>query len=148
MVHPSFQVKRAYLAMRKCMDEALQPMGLTAAQFEIIQVLLQQEGGLEHRLLQEQLGISSPTLTNSLDGMIERGLVNRAISLEDARVKQISLTNKAYQLHDELIGKGQDFTDAMFKGFSPHEIGLFLQWLDKLAINMDHNPCEERTKTL
>jgi DNA-binding MarR family transcriptional regulator len=87
--------------MRKSMDEALQPLGLTAAQFDVFQQLLH-EDGLEHRVLQEQLVIASPTLTNIIDGMVARGLVERRISPNDARVKLLFLTPKAHSLCTQL----------------------------------------------
>lgn len=134
--HPSFRLKRAYLAMRRCMEETLQPFGLTAAQFDVLQQLLH-ENGLEHRVLQERLFITSPTLTNIVDGMVERGLVERRMSHEDARVKRLYLTEKAHDLHTQLGELGQQFVGAMFAGFSRNEIGLFLDWLDRLTHNFE-----------
>jgi DNA-binding MarR family transcriptional regulator len=136
MAHPTFQMKRTYLAMRKRMDEALQPIGLTAAQFDVFQQLLH-EDGLEHRVLQERLAIASPTLTNIIDGMVARELVERRISPDDARVKLLFLTPKAHELHDQLGEAGQRFVSIMFDGFSPHETGLFLAWLDRITENLD-----------
>jgi DNA-binding MarR family transcriptional regulator len=136
MAHPTFQMKRAYLAMRRCMEQALQPIGLTAAQFDVFQQLLH-EDGLEHRLLQERLAIASPTLTNIIDGMVTRGLVERQVSAVDGRVKQLFLTPRAHELHDQLGVASQQFIAAMFAGFSPHERGLFLSWLDRVTDNLD-----------
>lgn len=136
MAHPTFRLKRTYLAMRRAMDESLQPIGLTAAQFDVMQQLLH-EDGLEHRVLQERLGIASPTLTNIVDGMVERALVERRMSQADARVKQLFLTEKAHELHDQLHLAGEQFVAQMFAGFSPHEVGMFLDWLDRLTANLE-----------
>lgn len=137
-LHPSFNLKRAYLAMRKCMDEYMQPLGLTAAQFDIIQQLLY-EDGLEHRVLQERLGLASPTLTNIIDGLVQRGLVGRQMSSEDARVKQLFLTPKAHELHDQLCEAGEQFLEVMFAGFSARESSLFQEWLEQITDNFDRN---------
>jgi DNA-binding MarR family transcriptional regulator len=136
MAHPTFRIKRAYLAMRKSMDEALQPLGLTAAQFDVFQQLLH-EDGLEHRVLQEQLVIASPTLTNIIDGMVARGLVERRISPNDARVKLLFLTPKAHSLCTQLDEAGRRFVSTVFDGFSSHETGLFLAWCDRMADNLE-----------
>lgn len=118
------------------MEESLQPLGLTAAQFDVMQQLLH-EDGLEHRMLQERLSISSPTLTNIIDGMVERGLVERRMSPEDARVKQLFLTAKAHELHDSMREAGEQFVARMFAGFSRNEIGLFLDWLERMTRNLE-----------
>lgn len=126
--------------MRKCMEEYMQQLGLTAAHFDIIQQLLH-ENGLEHRVLQERLAIASPTLTNIVDGLVERGLVSRHISPDDARVKQLFLTPKAHELHDQLGEAGEQFLAVMFEGFSTREIALFQEWLEQITHNFErHHP--------
>jgi DNA-binding MarR family transcriptional regulator len=134
--HPSFLLKRSYLAMRKHIKTVLEPLGLTAAQFDVLQVLLHQDG-LEHRIMQEQLGITSPTLTNIVDVMVERGLVERRISSDDARVKLLFLTPKAHELHAGLQTAGEAFLTTMFAGFSHSEKALFLDWLERVTANFE-----------
>lgn len=138
MAHPTFIIKRVYLAMRKCMDESLQPLGLTAAQFDVIQQLLH-EDGLEHRIMQERLVVSSPTLTNIIDVMVDRGLVERRISSEDARVKLLFLTPKAHELHDQMGAAGEHFVSMMFAGFTANERGMLLDWVERITHNLETN---------
>jgi len=135
MEHPSFCLKQAYLAMRKALDEALQPYGLTTAQFDVLQYLWVSDG-MEHRELQERLGVTSPTLTNIIDSMVDRNLVERRISPEDARVKLLWLTPQAQQLHSQLGSAGEEFAARMLQGFSRSEAGLFIEWLKKVTRNM------------
>jgi len=118
------------------MEEYMHQLGLTAAHFDIIQQLLH-EDGLEHRVLQERLAITSPTLTNIIDGLVERGLVSRQISSEDARVKQLFLTPKAYDLHEQLGEASEKFVGVMFEGFSSREIVLFQEWLEQITHNFE-----------
>ncbi|NJM05906.1 MarR family transcriptional regulator [Candidatus Gracilibacteria bacterium] len=138
-MHPSFALKRAYLAMRKRMDEVLLPLGMTAAQFDVIQQLLHQDG-LEHRLMQERLSVTSPTLTNVIDVMVERGFVERRISADDARVKLLFLTPKAHELHRDLAAASEVFLTTMFAGFSASEVALFREWLDRVTVNFERTP--------
>jgi DNA-binding MarR family transcriptional regulator len=118
------------------MDEVLQPLGVTAAQFDVIQQLFH-EDGLEHRALQERLAISSPTLTTVVDGLVARGMVERRISAEDARVRQLFLLPKAHALHEQLGAINDQFIGSMFAGFSAGESALFLDWLDRVADNLE-----------
>jgi DNA-binding MarR family transcriptional regulator len=137
-VHPSFALKRAYLAMRRRIEEALQPLGLTAAQFDVIQLLLHDDG-LEHRIMQDRLSITSPTLTNIVDVMVERGLVERRVSPDDARVKLLFLTPKVQELHQDLEVSNDLFLSTMFAGFSRSEAALFLDWLDRVTTNFERS---------
>jgi DNA-binding MarR family transcriptional regulator len=138
MPHPTFELRRAYLSMRKAMDETLRPFGLTAAHFEVLQLLILDDCS-EHRVLQERLGVSSPTLSNILDSMESRGLIARQVSDADARVKEICMSDRARALHDsrEFGAAGNAFADQMFIGFTRQERAAFLDSLDKIARNLE-----------
>lgn len=117
---------------------------MTAAQLEVL-MYLWEEDGMEHRVLQEHLGVSSPTLTSVIDVMVQRGYVERRISPEDARVKQVFLTEKgrSLSLSPERQAAGQRFLKEMMEGFSPGEAALFIEWLQRVARNMGdtyHSP--------
>ena len=133
--NPVFWLKRAYLSTRKHLDDSLQKDGLTAAQLEVL-MYVWEEDGMEHRVLQERLGVSSPTLTSVLDVMVQRAYVERRISAEDARVKQVFLTAKGHALRHEMHSSGQRFITEMLSGFSEGEATLFLEWLQRVARNM------------
>ena len=133
--NPVFWLKRAYLSTRKHLDDTLQKDGLTAAQLEVL-MYLWEEDGMEHRVLQEHLGVSSPTLTSVLDVMVQRGYVQRRASAEDSRVKQVFLTTKGHALSQEQQSSGQRFIREMMAGFSEGEATLFLEWLQRVARNM------------
>jgi DNA-binding MarR family transcriptional regulator len=133
--NPVFWLKRAYLSTRKYLDDSLQKDGLTAAHLEVL-MYVWEEDGMEHRVLQEHLGVSSPTLTSVLDVMVQRGYVERRVSAEDSRVKQVFLTAKGQSLSRELHSSGQRFIKEMLFGFSEGEATLFLEWLQRVARNM------------
>jgi DNA-binding MarR family transcriptional regulator len=133
--NPVFWLKRAYLSTRKHLDESLQKDGLTAAQLEVM-MYLWEEDGMEHRVLQEHLGISSPTLTSIVDVLVQKGYVERRISPNDSRVKQLFLTEKGQSLSQERHPSGQRFIREMMAGFSSGEATLFIEWLQRVAKNM------------
>src|SRR5688500_17338375 len=88
---PIFWLRRATLAMHRAVHEELSSQQLTGAQFALLLNRWQQDG-LEQLELQERLDVSSPTLTGVIDTLVERGLVERRLSPDDARVKQLFLT--------------------------------------------------------
>jgi DNA-binding MarR family transcriptional regulator len=139
--HPTFVLRLAYLAMRKAMDKSLQAFGLTAAHFEVLQMLIV-EDCQEHRALQEKLGISSPTLSNILDSMAQRGMIVREPNATDARVKNICMGDATTALHDSAAfrAEGERFAEWMLAGFSPRERAQFLRALERVADNLSTPP--------
>src|SRR5689334_18191696 len=97
--NPIFWLRRASLAMRKAVDDELHRHGLTGAQSEVLRHLWQHDQ-LEQRSLQERLGVASPTLTGIVDGLVERGLVERRLSPDDARVKVLFLTAQGQAMNE------------------------------------------------
>jgi DNA-binding MarR family transcriptional regulator len=137
MIHPTLRFKRAYLALRRAVDDAIKPYGFTAAQFDVIQLLLH-EGELEHRQLQERLAMASPTLTNILDGMIREGFVDRTVDEDDGRVRRISLgkATQSFCQSSDFKAAGDALVSKMFKGLTRAEREQFLVLLDRIDANL------------
>jgi DNA-binding MarR family transcriptional regulator len=86
--------------------------------------------------LQERLGITSATLTGIVDGLVERELVERQLSVDDARVKQLFLTERGEALSAELLRTGQGVEARLLDGFSVAEQALLRDWLRRMAHNV------------
>jgi len=138
MSHPTLRLKRAYLAMRRAVEQAVRPFDFTAAQFDVLQLLLHQDG-LEHRDLQNKLAIASPTLTNIVDGMVRDGHVVRSADVDDGRVKRIYLGASARALcgSAEFGAAGDALVTRMFDGFTETERHQFLRLLGRVEANLE-----------
>ncbi len=138
MAHPTLRLKRAYLAMRRAVDEAIRPFGLSAAQFDVIQLLLH-EDDQDHRRLQDQLAMTSPTLTNILDGMVRAGFVERSVDPGDARRRRIRLGQAAKLIcaSPGFSAAGDAVVGRMFQGLSEKDEAQLLSLLDRVADNLD-----------
>ena len=132
--NPMFWLRRASLAMRKAVDEELYTHGLTGAQFEVLRQLWERDRR-ELRSLQERLGITSPTLTGIVDGLVSRGLVQREVSLEDARVKELCLTAHGQSLNEQICEAIEQAHLRLLAGFSPAEATLLKDWLQRIVAN-------------
>lgn len=139
-------LKRASLALRKVQDESLAQFGMTSAQMEVLAPVYFSDG-IEHRKLVEWLGVTSPTLTNIVDGLVQRGLIERRSSREDARVKQFYITEQGEALFQK-VGEGrEEFFQRFTTGFSEEELELFASFLKRLALNCgDVFPYDEHFK--
>lgn len=138
MSHPTLDLKRAYLALRRALEHTVRPFGFTAGQFDVVQMLMHHDG-LEHRELQRRLSITSPTLTNVVDVLERQGhVVRRAVSA-DGRVKSIHLTDAARSVcaSDAFCEAGDHLVATMFQGFTEAERERFLRDLRRVEQNLD-----------
>lgn len=138
MSHPTLDLKRAYLALRRALEQTVKPFGLTAGQFDVLQLLMHDDE-VEHRDLQRRLAVTSPTLTNVLDGLERNGHVARRTSDEDARAKAIRMTAAARKVcfSDEFCDAGDRLVEQMFRGFSAQERAQFTRFLNRVERNLD-----------
>jgi DNA-binding MarR family transcriptional regulator len=129
-------IKRVHLAVRRAYDNAFAAYGLTGPQANVLRLVWQRRG-IEQRELQEQLGVTSPTLTGIVDGLVERELVERRLSPEDARVKLLLLTERGRAVSEELATLIPRLEQQLIAGFSSSEQALFRDWLERVACNLD-----------
>jgi DNA-binding MarR family transcriptional regulator len=134
--NPILRLKRAYLATRKAVDDALVDYDLTAAQFDILLYLWETDGETQ-RVIQEYLGITSGSLSGLVDSLVAAGYVEQRLNEADTRVKQLFLTPKAQALRTEMDALSQRFFQQFFAGFSAPESALMVEWLGRIAANME-----------
>jgi DNA-binding MarR family transcriptional regulator len=88
-----FSVKRAYHGTLRVFRGALARLGLTAARFDLLYIVLK-ERGLLQRELQRALGVAAPTVSRMLGSLEELGLVVREIAEDDCRQRYVELTKE------------------------------------------------------
>lgn len=138
MSHPTLELKRAYLALRRALEQTIRPFNFSVGQFDVLQFLLH-EDGMEHRELQKRLAVTSPTLSNILNGMERDGHLIRELDDQDARVRRLHLSDTARQLcaSPEFCDAGDALVEKMFEGFTQEERRAFSVALRKLESNLD-----------
>ena len=138
MSHPTLDLKRAYLALRRALEHTVKPFGFTGGQFDVLQMLMHAPE-LEHRELQRRLAITSPTLTNVIDVLERRGHVVRRVSDHDARAKTVAITDTARLVcySPEFCDAGDALVEKMFEGFTPQERQTFSLLLSRVQTNLD-----------
>lgn len=138
MSHPTLDFKRAYLAMRRALEQTIKPFDFSVAQFDVLQILLHHDG-LEHGELQRRLAIASPTLSKILDRMERDGHLERRPDPSDGRVRRLYLGNRARALCSSkaFCDAGDDLVDTMFRGFSNEERQTFSRLLKRIELNLD-----------
>ncbi|MEL6148555.1 MAG: MarR family transcriptional regulator [Chloroflexota bacterium] len=129
-------LRRAHFAFRQATDRMLTDYDLTSAQLDVLQRVAQCECA-EHRTLLQDMEVASPTLTKLVNSLVDAGYLERRISPEDARVKQLVLTETGHALQAEMIEKYQGAMDCILDGFSPAERLMLSEMLKRVIANIE-----------
>jgi len=77
------------------LEKALKKPGISLAEFRIVGILMGEESGFSQKQLAEKLGISSPSLSVSINKLENKQWVVRINDHQDQRIKRIALAPKA-----------------------------------------------------
>jgi len=78
------------------LNEELEPLGITYAQFRVLNCLWK-SGPLSQKEILKIISVSPPTLTGTVDILEKKKLVYRKAEEEDARTKKIHLTKEGLE---------------------------------------------------
>jgi DNA-binding MarR family transcriptional regulator len=87
-----FGLKRAFHGTLRLTRRALARLGLTAARFDLLYIVLRHGKFMVQRDLRQALGVTAPTVSRMLASLEELGLVRRQPLEEDLRHRSITLT--------------------------------------------------------
>jgi DNA-binding MarR family transcriptional regulator len=98
--------------------QLLAEMGLSATQFKLLHLLLRTpDDELSVKALGEQFGLSLAAASRAVDGLHQRGLVERRECESDRRVKRVRLTDAGraalHELHETNIALLAEFTATL-----------------------------------
>jgi DNA-binding MarR family transcriptional regulator len=88
-----FSIKRAFHGTLRVFRRAFTRLGLTAARFDLMYIVLKEKGLLQ-RELQRALGVAASTLSRMLGSLEELGFVVREVAEEDGRQRYVDLTKE------------------------------------------------------
>lgn len=89
------------------------------------------------RDIEKKFSIRRSTATVLLQNLEEKGLIYKVTAENDARLKQIILTEKARELHRKLEKHADAFEQKILDGISATEREQFILVLEKMADNFD-----------
>lgn len=88
------------------------------------------------RDLEQQFGITRSTASKVVNLMVQKGLIERQNVPEDARLKRLVLTERAYEVHKMMM---QDFAmieSTLSCGFSEEELENFFDYVHRMQNNL------------
>lgn len=94
----AFELGRISRSWRARLDERLRDSGLTQARWQALLQLSRGGDGVTQRELAARVGVEGPTMARLLDGLEQRGLIERRAVDSDRRAYHIHLTPAAQPL--------------------------------------------------
>ena len=107
---------------------------LGGAEINILMRLGRKPKSISAKDLAAELGITGGAVTQFIDKLIEKGLVERAEDPNDRRSVRISLSAKARQSRDELKQQFFNHFQTVFEGLSNQDLEQFIALLDKVKV--------------
>jgi MarR family transcriptional regulator, organic hydroperoxide resistance regulator len=111
------------------------PYGVTSGMWYFLRVLWT-EDGLTQRELSRRVGTMEPTTLVALRSMERDGLIRRVRNGGDRRKVNIYLTPKGRALEKDLLPLAIEVVDRAVGGFSPNEVRVLLNMLERIQANL------------
>jgi DNA-binding MarR family transcriptional regulator len=103
-VAAAISVIRLSRIVRSSLDDALAPFDMSFGHFEVLgRLAFSKEGRVQMGKLCRLLDVHPASMTNTIDRMAERGLVERAADPSDRRAVIVRLTKQGSELYDQAI---------------------------------------------
>lgn len=89
--------------------------------------------------LEEEFHVSRATISNTLQVMERNGMICRTAVKQDARLKKITLTDKARQFSCQARKHVQELEQCMEKGMTKEERNELIRLLRRVRQNLEEN---------
>lgn len=115
--------------------QQIAPLGIVPGQFPILLALWERDGVTQKALL-EMINVEQATMANTLNRMERDGLVVREAHPEDARARNIYLTERAKALKEDAYAIASGINQAALMRLNDDEQSAFLGFLRKIVETM------------
>lgn len=90
--------------------------------------------------LETDMHIKKSSLTQLLNDLERRGLITRSISEHDSRYKCIARTEKALEIHQQIMDEIEEHERLIKKGIDEKDLEIFSRVLDQMIQNVSGEP--------
>lgn len=117
------RLSRMATKLRSEMDKTWKAHGLNAASFDVLATLRRsgKPDGLSPGELLDLTMVTSGTMTNRIDQLVKRGLVERVPNPEDKRGFLIRLTETGFATIEDAVGDHVETQYYLLRGLTPAE---------------------------
>ena len=121
----SLALKQISNAFVKDANRTLKRIGLTVSQAEILLFLYHTPDSGGQRDIESHFGLQHPTVIGLLERLRKKGFVQCAVNPEDRRCRTVSLTEKAYEIQQEMELRRKKDGAALAPRYSGHAFDPF-----------------------
>jgi DNA-binding MarR family transcriptional regulator len=131
LVHDASRIRRTLF------DHALKPLGITRSQWLVLANLSRQvREGMTQSDLAHLLELGKVTVGGLIDRLEASGHVERHPDPIDRRVKRILITDKGYELIDQLSSVARDLNEDVLKGIPVEHVLIAEEVMSRMKDNM------------
>jgi len=119
---------------RLALDKRLKHLGIGQSGWITIAMIAKSGEPLSQRALADLVGVEGPSMVSMLDRLERDGLVARAASPTDRRVKLVQLTDTGKTVYAEVLKEASPFRADLLSGLDPQALAsaaLLLETLKK-----------------
>jgi DNA-binding MarR family transcriptional regulator len=133
-----FWIHRVYQATRNEMFRRFREIGedVTPEQWAVLIRLWEQDARTQSDLSDATFR-DRPTMSRILDGMQERGYVEREVDAKDSRVRIVKLTRRGRALQKKLVPVVQSLVEGAVKGIADEDLVTTRATLRKMFDNVE-----------
>ncbi len=117
-------------------EAALAPLDLKPLDYDTLICILEGHG-MSQQDLSRRLGLYAPKMVGLLDGLEQRGLVERKVSVSDRRRHEIVLTASGRALLDKAAAIGAALEEELFGALSEADKARFIAMVQRLEAGAD-----------
>jgi MarR family transcriptional regulator for hemolysin len=126
-------------AWRQGLDARLKDLGVGQAGWMTIAMVAKSPTELSQKELANQLGVEGPTIVAMIDRLMKAGLVLRAPSDTDRRVKLVRLTDAGHALYRKVKAEAEAFRMALLKDVDPAALRSATEVLEALQARIEES---------
>lgn len=114
----------------------LRDFDLTSQQFEIILFLYKHPEKNNQKDIEDEFNITGATASGILKRLEIKNLILRKVSKTDCRFKEIEITNKGYDIINQIKMRMIENDDTLISGFSCEEYETLIGYLKRVMENI------------
>ena len=143
--HVNFAVKQLYHIIERDIDDSLSEKSeLTKAQGGIIHFVMNSDGDVFQKDIEEEFKIRRSTVSVLLSSMEKNGYIRRETVDSDARLRKIVLTEKALSNHRKIHGFFEKYDEGLREGISDEELDVFFSVIDRIRHNIENKERKDK----
>ena len=132
-----FYLKKIFQTMEKNLNKDLEDIDLTGMQAHVLIYLYKNRKNIiNQRDIEREFELTNPTVNGILKRLENKGFIKRVVSLNDARNKEIMITDKSISLIAKMKKKAKNMENKMTSGITKEELDTFYQVIKKMFNNV------------